>query len=237
MDRAIHVELSEEDSRCSITLFPPEGKGEPPRVFEADSFESALRDAAQAGVVRQECIERQIAFIKSFGERRFDASAGQWTGPSPAPAPELDAAPPADNRKLTLAHYRGLAEFRYQIRRFVSFSERAAREAGLEPSQHQLLLAIRGLPPPKRANVATLAERMVMEVQPCQVLADALVGKGLVRATPNPADRREQLYALTPTGHVVLRKLTTLHRNQMLSVGPTFVQALGSILSSFEEAD
>lgn len=145
--------------------------------------------------------------------------------------------PEAEPKRLQVGHYRALAEFRYQIRRFVSFSERAARQMGLEPQQHQVLLAIRGLPPPKRPNLPTLAERMCIEVAACETIVGSLIGRGLLRWTANPTDRREQLLTLTPPARALLRKLTVMHRNQMLAVGPTFVQALGAILSSFEETD
>jgi DNA-binding MarR family transcriptional regulator len=207
---------------------------EPAKVFEADTFEAALRAAGAAGLVRRECIERQIAFYSSSGERTFDARVGQWSGPAFPPPPEIEPHP-ATTGELTPAHYRGLAEFRYQIRRFVSFSERAARAAGIEPPQHQLMLAIGGLPPSKRANLATLAERMCIDGPACQALIDLLLQRGFCRWTVNPSDRRENLLALTDQGQALLRHLTSQHRNQMLAVGPTFVQALGSILSSFED--
>ena len=47
---------------------------------------------------------------------------------------------------ISLSDYRALAEFRYQIRRFLHFSEQMARRAGLESQQHQVLLALKGLP-------------------------------------------------------------------------------------------
>ena len=146
--------------------------------------------------MRKECIERQIAFYTQAGERTFDAKQGQWNGPAFPPPPELDPTEPP-GREPSLAHYRGLAEFRYQIRRFVSFSERAARAAGLEPPQHQLLLAIYGLPPAKRANLPTLAERMCLDVETCSKLADELLEKGLLRWIANPTDRREKLLVVT----------------------------------------
>ena len=51
---------------------------------------------------------------------------------------------------LTLTDYQSLAELRYQIRSFLAFSEQAARAAGLEPRQHQLMLSLKGLPPGAR---------------------------------------------------------------------------------------
>src|ERR1044071_4624353 len=49
-------------------------------------------------------------------------------------------------KNLPLSDYRAMAELRYQIRRFLRFSENAARQEGIEPQQHQMLLALRGLP-------------------------------------------------------------------------------------------
>ena len=236
LDRPFDVELADDGPTCVIRISPYGDGAAASQLFEASTFEAALRAAADAGLVRRECIERQIAFYASAGERTFDARAGQWSGPAfPAP-PEIEA-PLPPGPELSPAHYRGLAEFRYQIRRFVSFSESAARAAGLEPPQHQLMLAIGGLPPSKRPNLTTLAERMCIDVPACQALAESLVNRGLTRWVPNSADRRENLLALSELGLATLRGLTILHRNQMLAVGPTFVQALGSILSSFEHSD
>ena len=236
LDGPFDVEISEEDSVQRIRITPPI-EGAPGQVFEGETFEEALRAVARAGLVREACIERQIAFTHSAMDRTFDAKAGQWKGPAFPTIAETEATPLPANRALTGAHYRGLAEFRYQIRRFVSFSEQAARRAGLEPPQHQLLLAIGGLPPSKRPNLATLAERMCIEVEACDVLARTLLERQLIHLTVNPGDRREQLLALTDAGQAVLHDLTVQHRNQILSVGPTFVQALGAILSSFQDAD
>jgi DNA-binding MarR family transcriptional regulator len=241
LDRAYDIELTDGGSRVMIRVTPIHDGLGPARRFDGETFEEALRAAADAGLVRKECIERQIAFCQAAAERTFDAKAGKWTGPAFPACPELVAPPPppqapdtARSPELKPAHYRGLAEFRYQIRRFVSFSERAARQAGLEPAQHQLLLAIHGLPSSKRPNLVTLAERLCTELAECEQHARVLLERGLVRWTANPEDRRERLLALTEPGQAVLRDLTVLHRNQMLAVGPTFVQALGSILSSFE---
>ena len=65
--------------------------------------------------------------------------------------------------KLSNADYRSLAAFRYEIRKFLSFSEQAAREAGIEPQQHQLLLAVRGLPESLRPTIRTISERLCVQ--------------------------------------------------------------------------
>src|SRR5260370_16875160 len=65
--------------------------------------------------------------------------------------------PPAEG---SITEYQTLAEFRYQLRRFLRFSEQTARTAGFEPQQHQLLLAVKGLPQGRKATIGTLAERL-----------------------------------------------------------------------------
>src|SRR5437764_94719 len=66
-------------------------------------------------------------------------------------------------KPLAPAAYQSLAELRYQIRRFLYFSEQAARDAGLEPQQHQFMLALKGLPKGVRPRIAGLAERMQIQ--------------------------------------------------------------------------
>src|SRR4029077_9856842 len=61
---------------------------------------------------------------------------------------------------LTAADYRTLAELRYLLRRFASFSEAAPRGPALTSQQHQALLAIKGSPGRERLAVGELAERL-----------------------------------------------------------------------------
>jgi DNA-binding MarR family transcriptional regulator len=123
-------------------------------------------------------------------------------------------------------HYRALADFRYQIRRFLSFSERAARAAGLEPRQHQALLALKGLPEDKKGTVGVLAERLQIEHHTAVELADRLVAKGLIIRSKSQADRREVLLQLTRRGEKVLQELSRLHRAELSSAGPKLLRAL-----------
>jgi DNA-binding MarR family transcriptional regulator len=73
--------------------------------------------------------------------------------------------------------FKAMAELRYQIRRFLRFSESAARQAGIEPQQHQLLMAVRGLPDGLRPTVGVLAERMQLQHHSTVELIDRLVGE------------------------------------------------------------
>jgi len=130
-----------------------------------------------------------------------------------------------------MADYRALAELRYQLRLFLSFSERAARAAGLEPQQHQLLLAIKGLPAGARPTIKTLAERLCVKHHTVVALADQVAARALVRRERGATDRREVLLALTPKGEQILLGLSVLHREQLRGVGRHLVDTLTEILA------
>lgn len=129
----------------------------------------------------------------------------------------------------SLADYRALAELRYQIRVFLRFSEDAARQAGIEPQQHQLLLAIKGLPPDRAPTIKTLAERLCLRHHSTVALVDHLEARALVRRQRNEEDRREILLRLTPAGQELLLGLSVLHREQFRTIAPVLVGALTAI--------
>lgn len=124
--------------------------------------------------------------------------------------------------------YRALAEFRHQIRRFLSFSERSARAAGIEPQQHQALLALKGLPEGEKATVGVLAERLQIKHHTAVELANRLVVKGLVVRSKGRADRREVILHLTRRGESVLRELSLAHHAELHSTGPKLLRAFES---------
>jgi DNA-binding MarR family transcriptional regulator len=132
--------------------------------------------------------------------------------------------------KVTLSDTRALAAFRYELRLFLAFSEQAAREAGIEPQQHQLLLALGGLPPRQRPNIRTLAARLCVQHHTVVALVDKLCERDLVRRERSTADKREVLVRLTEPGAELLRQLSRLHRQHLRSVGAEMVAALAAIL-------
>jgi DNA-binding MarR family transcriptional regulator len=123
-----------------------------------------------------------------------------------------------------------LAAFRYEIRKFLAFSEQAARDAGIEPQQHQMLLAVRGLPEGARPTIGAVAERLCVQHHTAVALADKLEARGLLRRQRALEDRREVLLQVTADGEGVLRALSALHREQLLTVGPAMVSALRDLL-------
>jgi DNA-binding MarR family transcriptional regulator len=137
---------------------------------------------------------------------------------------------------LTQPDYQSLAELRYQIRRFLHFSEQAARDAGLEPRQHQLMLALKGLPRGVRPRVGELAERLQIEHHSAVELVNRLAAGGLVRRRAGH-DRREVLLALTPKGERVLRELSLHHKAELRMQGPALVAALKLAMQGNKNSD
>src|SRR6202451_3428835 len=114
-------------------------------------------------------------------------------------------------KKLMLSDYQALAEFRYQIRRFLHFSEQALKQAGLERGQYQLMLAIKGMPAEVRPRIRELATRMQIRHHSAVELINRLEAGGYVRRTRAADDRREVLLALTPKGEKVLAAVGPHH--------------------------
>ncbi len=126
--------------------------------------------------------------------------------------------------------YKALAEFRYQIRRFLHFSEQLARKAGIEPQHHQLLLTLKGMPEHKQPTIGELAERLQLQHHSTVELIDRLVERGFVERHKDEVDQRRVLIYLTPVGDAILQELSLLHRNELRMTGPALAEALNAII-------
>lgn len=123
-------------------------------------------------------------------------------------------------RRLGLADYRRLAEFRYLLRRFLVFSERAAERAGLTAQQHQALLAIKGYPGREMVTVGDLAVRLAIRHHSAVGLVDRLVAKRLVRRRSAASDRRRIRLELTRQAEARLARLSVAHRDELKQWAP-----------------
>lgn len=135
------------------------------------------------------------------------------------------------NKEISLSEYQALAEFRYQLRRFLRFSEEAARVVGLEPQQHQLLLALKGLPNERMATVGELAERLQIQHHSTVELIDRMVERNFLKRSRDENDQRRVIIRLTPYGEEVLRKLSLLHHAELRSTGPALVRTLMALIN------
>ena len=129
-------------------------------------------------------------------------------------------------RRPTQTDYEALAEFRATLRRFLVFSEGAARAAGLTPRQHQALLAIKGAPDGLPLSVGELATRLGLRHNTGVELAKRLLASELsVRAT-DAADRRRVLLRLSPDGEARLAALSASHLEELRGARPVLRKLL-----------
>ena len=126
--------------------------------------------------------------------------------------------------------FQDLAEFRYQIRRFLRFSEDQARASGIEPQQHQLLLVIKGLPDGAKSTIGELASRMLIRHHSAVELVNRLTEHGVVERVTAEEDHREVLVRLTKNGEALLHRLSVAHHEELRAKGPELMKSLGEIL-------
>jgi DNA-binding MarR family transcriptional regulator len=138
---------------------------------------------------------------------------------------------------ISSTDYESLAELRYEIRKFLRFSEQVARRAGLEPRQHQLMLALKGLPPGVRPRISELADRLQIQHHSTVELVNRLAGNGFVKRQRGGHDRREVLLTLTPKGEKTLRELSLHHRQELSTTGPALIAALRRAMGSVRKEE
>ena len=137
--------------------------------------------------------------------------------------------------RITDAEYHALSQLRYLIRRFLQEGDATARQAGLEPQQYLLLLAIRGLGPGKEASIRTIAERLALRHHSTVELIDRMEGHGFVKRTRGREDRRQVLVSLQPRGEKLLEKVVAQRIVELRSHGHALVEAIGKLLESRPE--
>ena len=122
-----------------------------------------------------------------------------------------------------------LADFRFELRSFLHFSERAAEEAGLHPQQHQLLLQVAGAPTGKTVTVAYAAERLGLKHNSTVELVDRSEREGLLVRTEDASDKRRTILQITRKGRNLLGRLTESHTRELNELGPRLAQVLKQI--------
>lgn len=142
----------------------------------------------------------------------------------------------AREKRLTETDYTRLADFRYNLRCFLEFSEIAAAKEGLTPQQHQALLVIRGSPA-GTANVSRLAQRLRIRHNTAVELAKRLEAAGLIARNVSPTDRRAVMLTLTADGVSRLEVLTRAHRAELRQLRPVIVALFDSIQGDTRAGD
>jgi DNA-binding MarR family transcriptional regulator len=127
---------------------------------------------------------------------------------------------------VTKNEYETLAAFRYELRKFLRFSEQAALDVLLAPQQYLALLAIEGFPGRNRITVGELSERLQIAAHSAAELVNRLEAADLVKRRPSNEDRRCVDVELTLQGRKKLEKLASVHQAELQSVGPLLVRLL-----------
>jgi DNA-binding MarR family transcriptional regulator len=124
---------------------------------------------------------------------------------------------------------RQLAWFRYQLRRFLRFSEQACRAQGVTPQQYQLMLGVAAYTARGWATVSELAEFLQERHNAVVGLVGRAARQGLVRKEPGARDRRFVRVHLTGRGTELLTRLAQMHgeeANNMLAAARSQPEAV-----------
>jgi DNA-binding MarR family transcriptional regulator len=121
---------------------------------------------------------------------------------------------------------KNLAEFRFQMRKFLSFSEMASERCGIPAQQYQLMQVIAAIPDGQQSSITYLAERMILRHNSTVELVDRAERAGLVRRESDPTDMRRSLVHLTPEGQKILEQLVAEHLSELAPRCDHLIEAL-----------
>lgn len=124
---------------------------------------------------------------------------------------------------------RSLADFRFELRSFLCFSEQAASKNGLQPQQHQLLLQVAGAPQDATVTIAYAAARLGLKHNSVVELVDRSEGEGLLERVVDATDKRRILLRVTRKGENILNKLTSEHARELNVMAPGLIAALEQV--------
>lgn len=125
-------------------------------------------------------------------------------------------------KKLSKTEFEALSDFRYQLRRFLRFSEEETRKVGVTHLQYLLLLHLKGYAGREWATVGELAERLQSHHHGVVSLVSRCAKLGLVTRKQGKADRREVEIHLTAKGAALVEQLARLHRDELLKLQGIF---------------
>ncbi len=131
-------------------------------------------------------------------------------------------------------NHKALADFRYQLRKFLAVSADAAREVGIDPTQHQLLLVIKGSDS-ESTNIGEIADRLLIRHHSAVELVNRCERNEWVIREKDEHDRRQVRVHLTQKGEGILAELSAVHTRELQTSGPELIQTLTTILRNQSE--
>lgn len=136
----------------------------------------------------------------------------------------------------THSKLKSLAEFRFQMRKFLSFSESASERCGIPAQQYQLMQVIAAMPEGQHASITYLAERMILRHNSTVELVDRAERAGLVHRESDPTDMRRSLVILTAQGHEILDRLVAEHLRELSPLCAHLIHALRDLQGAVEDS-
>jgi DNA-binding MarR family transcriptional regulator len=125
-----------------------------------------------------------------------------------------------------------IAEFRFRLRRFLSFSEAASEELGVPAQQYQLIQVVAAVPCDTAATISYIAERMLLRHNSAVELVDRAERSGLVRRVADESDHRRSVVDITEEAEAVLSQLVSRHLAELQNEGPALVCAVQKIIGN-----
>lgn len=133
-------------------------------------------------------------------------------------------------KSLSEIEFMALAEFRYQIRKYLRHMEEKARKMGHNPQQYQLLLAVKGLPKATTPTISAMAERMQLNHNSMVELVDRCEKRALLRRTRSGPDHRQVTLEITPDGEALMRRYASAARHEFDTTGPSLAKSIHRLL-------
>lgn len=149
-------------------------------------------------------------------------------------APDAAATPKTTaDSALSDADYRRLAELRHGLRSFLHWSAEQAKQAGLTPTQHQLLLAVRASTNDRGPSVGDVADILLIRHHSAVELVDRAQEAGLITRERDPNQHSTVHLRLTEHGAAKLESLSELHLTELAQLAPT-MRALWAAIDQAE---
>ena len=142
----------------------------------------------------------------------------------------------APQNDVTLSDYRALAEFRYQIRRYLALGDQSAEAAGVRSRQYQLLLALKGLPEGMEPTITNVADRLGIRHHSAVELVSRLEKRGLVKKQRSDIHRSFVFVRITKEGERIIRNLVASRKADLQVAGPILVKALTTLTKKTQKS-
>jgi DNA-binding MarR family transcriptional regulator len=134
------------------------------------------------------------------------------------------------SKAVSRAEYQALAEFRYQLASFLRRRRNAAQNAGIEPQQYELMLAVKGLPADRKPSIKQIAEQLRLQHHSAVELATRLVNRGLIRRERSKEDRRSVLLSVTKEGQRAMDQVVQYSLDQLRDEAPQLLKTLARLV-------